>query len=70
MVDTSPLDITKTAEDAVSRWLNGGNCTTTSHIAASTLEKLLMLKFLRMDMPHQSTQISDLEAAIKKEATK
>lgn len=60
----------KTEEDGVALWLNGGNCTAMNHTGATELQKLLMLKMLRLDMPHQSTQIKDIERAISLAAKK
>jgi len=59
----------KEAETHVALWLNGGGCQTTMHNAATDLEKLVMLKMLRLELPHQSTQLAELDAAIRK-ATK
>ena len=56
------------AEDEVSRFLNGGNCTTTAHVSAGRLVKLVMLKMLRLDMPHVSMQLQSLEHEIREEA--
>ena len=67
MVDTGPLEVaTKAAEDAVSLFLNGGNCTKTLHEPASDEAKLVMLKQIRLELPHQSTAISEIEKAILK----
>ena len=60
----------KVEEDGVALWLNGGGCTKTTHDGATELQKLIMLKMLRMDMPHQSTQIKDIERAIALAAKK
>ena len=57
-------DDVKVEEDGVALWLNGGGCQTTTHEGATQLQKLVMLKMLRLDMPHQSTQIKDIERAI------
>jgi len=59
-------NLLKEAEDYVALFLNGGGCHKTVHEAATDLQKLILLKQLRLEMPHQSTQISDLDAAIRK----
>ena len=60
----------KKAEDNVSRFINGGHCTETLHVPASHLEMLLMLKHLRLALPHQSTNVPDIEHAIRTEVKK
>ena len=59
----------KEAEDHVALFLNGGVCTKHNHDGATDLQKLIILKQLRIEMPHQSMQLSELDAAIRK-ATK
>ena len=74
VADADPPEAPKTplqeAEDYVSMFLNGAKCVITNHEPATTLHKLIMLKMLRLDMPHQSTNLKDLDAAIAKEAKK
>ena len=74
VADADPPEAAKTplqeAEDYVSQFLNGAKCTITNHEPATTLHKLIMLKMLRLDMPHQSTNLKDLDLAIAKEAKK
>ena len=60
----------KEAETRVALWLHGGDCTIRNHDAATVLEKLIALKMLRMEFPHQSTQVAELDRAIEKEAKK
>lgn len=57
----------KNAEDRVSQFLNGGNCTITMHPSATLLDKLLMLKQIRLDLRYQSCDLAELESAIKRE---
>jgi hypothetical protein len=61
-----PATPLKEAEDYVALFLNGGACTNHTHDAATDLHKLILLKQLRLEMPHQSTNIKDLDAAIRK----
>lgn len=60
-------DALKQSEDRVGLFLNGGQCTKSTHDAATTLDELLMFKHLRLRLPHHSSQMADLEAAIRKE---
>lgn len=69
-------EVLKEAEDRVSRFLNGAqkeSCWISLHPAvpaATQLAKLLMLKYLRLEMPHQSTQISAIETEVARELKK
>lgn len=63
----TPLQL---AEDRVSNYLNGGSCTISLHPAMTQIEKLLMFKMLRLEMPHQATSLNDLEWAISQEVKK
>ena len=63
-------EILKAAEDNVSLFLNGGGCNKTTHEGATEVEKLLMLKMLRMEFPHISTQVYVLEYLIRCELKK
>lgn len=69
-------EVLKEAEDRVSRFLNGvesEGCSVSIHQPippASRLARLVMLKMLRSEMPHQSTQIPAIEAEIAKELKK
>ena len=60
----TPLQL---AEDRVSNYLNGGKCIISEHPAMTQLEQLIMLRQLRIEMPHQSTAPVDIEIAIRKE---
>ena len=59
-------ELVKAEEDQVALFLNGGPCTKTVHEGASELQKLMMLKMLRLDMPHQSTSVTELDFAINR----
>ena len=56
------------AENTVNRFLNGAPCSLNPHLPMSDLEKLIMLKMLRLELPHQSTNLNELEWAIRKAA--
>lgn len=58
------------AEGAVAQFLNGGRCVHSQHPEASQLMKLIMLKQLRIEMPHQGTNPADLDIAIRREVKK
>lgn len=58
----------KRAEDRVSQFLNGGKCQFADHPASTRLEILIMLRQIRLAEPHVSTDLSNLEREIKKEA--
>ena len=61
----SPLQL---AEDRVGGFINGGgSCTQSTHVEATTLERLVMFKVLRIEFPHQSSTLTDLDIAIRKE---
>lgn len=57
----------KESEDLVTHWLDGGPCSHTSHRAPTTLDMLVMLKQLRIRMPHRASALSELDAAIRLE---
>ena len=64
-VEKSPLQL---AEDRVCGFINGaGSCTESTHREATTLERLVMFKLLRIEFPHQSSTLTDLEIAIRRE---
>ena len=63
---TVPPHPLKDAEDRVSLFINGGSCMTTKHEEASELDKLVMLKMLRMEFPHLSMSIASIESAIRR----
>ena len=68
----------KAAEDRIALWFSGGQCGT-KHAAtsehcdkpqwqpATQLEKLVLLRMLRLDMPHQSSHPNAIEAEIRNE---
>jgi hypothetical protein len=58
------------AEDRVALILNGGAAGLDAHLALTELEKLVMLKMLRLEYPHQSTTLRELDAAIFREIGK
>jgi hypothetical protein len=56
------------AENRVGGFINGGGtCTQSVHAEATTLERLIAFKLLRIHFPHQSSALSDLDTAIRKE---
>lgn len=56
------------AEDRVAGFINGGGkCSQSTHEDASALERLIAFKLLRIHFPHQSSTLTDLDAAIRKE---
>ena len=68
--DTGVKTKLEEAEDRASQFVNGGGYQKTTHQAATYLEKLIMLKTLRMDLPHISMQIKELEHLIAVELKK
>jgi len=68
MADEAPKSKLTLAEDVVSRFLNGAPCSLNPHLPMTELEKLVMLKALRLEFPHQSTNLNELEWAIRKAA--
>lgn len=63
----TPLQV---AETVVERYLNGAPCSLNPHPPMTDLEKLIMLKMLRLEFPHQSTALSEIESAIWKHVRK
>jgi hypothetical protein len=63
-VEKSEWHRLKAAEDNVSLFLNGGGCNKTTHEGATEVEKLLMLKMLRMEFPHVPTDPESLRHLI------
>lgn len=65
---------TQLAEDKASIFLNGTpegeTCSLSRHSEATRLEKLVLLRALKIEFPHQSTNVFDLELAIRKESKK
>ena len=65
------------AEDYVSGLINGHadsdpeqKCAATKHRSTTYLERLIMLKTLRIEFPHLSTNLVDLDMAIRRESKK
>ena len=69
--EAKPTNLLRAAEDKASDVLNGtaegSTCTISRHPAATLLEKLVLMRALKIEFPHQSTNIVDLEIAIRKQ---
>ena len=61
-------DLLKDAEDRVSQILNGGKCTTSEHEPLTLLEKMILLRALKIEFPHQSMALHELAWAVQKAA--